>query len=202
MLTWLCALPCRYVNMLTVEGYKARRYAAFYIASLIIVGIFWLLGLWFVFRDVESISDGISPPQLIFEITFIGLRTYDLMSDWAFFALVLREGGRFDVEYTDEGGNFEAVWTSSLVFCIIGSITWCVDLKVNFNDYQAKTSDNTAERSFRDLTLAGIAVVVLEDGPQFVLQCIYWGTIGYGSMGEDAVAVVCFVTSIASILCE
>jgi len=111
------------------------------------------------------------------------LRTCDNFCFWYFFAVTLRdedthtfleEQGLFCYAYKAEGGDFDAVWGSSLALCIVGTIL--VQLDCCALPFQWR---EVVER-----------LMLLKDVPQLYLQVIYFGTLGFGN--ADRVAKVSF----------
>ena len=83
-----------------------------------------------------------------------------MMSDWAFYAISLKEGGSFWLEY---GGDFETFQSCSLAFSIFGLLLWLPDLYA----YILRSSeDDVVTESLNFTILMTLTVMGLEDIPQ------------------------------------
>ena len=121
-----------------------------------------------------------------------GVRSFDMFSDWAFYAISLRpaaDGGLFATTY---GGDAEAVRSASLAFCVTGLLLWAPDLWA----FCVRTSpDGHARRSTtRRVT---VLVVCAEDIPQLCLSSLYLDHLGFDL---DPVATTSFAFSLVSLL--
>jgi len=54
-----------------------------------------------------------------------GIRSFDMMSDAAFYSISLSEDGAFAQDY---GGDFQTMRRCSLAFCILGGLLWVPDM--------------------------------------------------------------------------
>ena len=168
---------------------EAATYQTFYIAALILVIFIETAGLYVVTKTSEELGW----PQAILVLIF-GIRSFDMFSDWAFYSISLKEGGSFALSYVDEGGDFDAVSSAALAFCIFGTLLYLPDL------YGFYTRINPAADAAAAKTAAGITalVFVFEDLPQLVINCIYLDTVGFDD--ADNIAIFAFTMSMLSMV--
>jgi len=164
-----------------------EQYKVFYITVVVLVLIIEISGGVYLLRK-ETIRW-----QDVILIGVVGMRSFDMCSDWAFYSISLREGGSFAVEY---GGDFDTLRECSLAFCILGLFLWIPDMYA----YVVRTSgDEETETDGLFFTMAmTISVMVIEDFPQLIMNIIYLSSTGFG--GADGIAVFSFVMSLFSIL--
>ena len=94
-------------------------YVAFYLTVCCLVLVIEILGgCYLVNKDHREAKD-------ILFVIVVGVRSFDMMSDWAFYSISLRPEGRFDLVYE---GDFEAMRDASLAFSVFGLLLWLPDI--------------------------------------------------------------------------
>ena len=168
------------VDMLNAFVDEKQSYIDFYIAASVLVGLIVCFGL-FCWVDKLGVSETIL-------VLIVGVRSFDMFSDWAFFAISLRKGGAFALAYAAQGGDPDVIWIVSLSFCILGSLLWLPDL-YGF----AKRVDPDADNKDRNQAAGVTACVFLfEDLPQLVLNAaIYLPTMGIENADTIAIFALC-----------
>lgn len=129
-----------------------------------------------------------APPTVI-------LRTFDAMTDWAFFAINLAPGSEFDTVYTRKDKNFAAVRWTCLFFCIVGSIMWVADMICQWGGLFFRKEDSKISPAY----MAGFVIAasaLLEDIPQLAIQSVYFHHMGF----NEPIALYAFVSSIFSLV--
>ena len=181
-------------QLLIAEQEESRLYAGFYIASGVIATLF-LFAVCVVLCSgmYESRSEEREFRYEIFSIPIIALfRLYDFMSDWAFYAITLREDGLFYYTYRAEGGDYEAFHNVACLVCVVGIIILVIEGAINlFNGAML------AEGKLAMATPFTLIAVLTEDAPQLVLQTMYFDVVGFEN--ADTIALTAFYMSIISI---
>ena len=159
---------------------EQESYTAFYIASSVLVGLIVCFGL-FCWLDKLGVGETIL-------VLIVGVRSFDMFSDWAFFAISLRKGGAFALAYAAQGGDPDVIWAVSLSFCIAGSLLWLPDLGGFMNRVNPDATDEVRNEA------AGVTACVFffEDLPQLVLNAaIYLPTMGIENADTIAIFALC-----------
>lgn len=203
---------------MSLEDEENARYTTYYIAFGIMVTLCFLgcVGVaWCGCGDGTSgISDVGWGTKLTLAPFVIAFRTSDFMSDWAFFAITLRNGGLFfTLAMEQEGVNYAAIHSAAKAFCILGSILFVVEIPFGFmgrlwlwSDEAEKNKDSSGYHKYADDYSCGyfwvpattILALILEDAPQLYLQTVYFKTVGVEN--ADGVATFAFVMSALSLL--
>lgn len=138
----------------------------------------------------------------------VGLRTFDMQTDWGFFSISLKDlGFQAKALYGDEtaeGYSYDQlladgnVMTQSqldrmvktcLAFCIIGTLLTPFDIVGNLARTEKKHASEFA-------VLISILILAFEDIPQLYLNAKYIGVMGVG----DPISVLSLVASVINIL--
>ena len=143
------------------------------------------------------------------------------MSDWAFYAITLRNSGLFFTLAMDQGVNYAAIHSAALAFCILGSILFVAEIPLGFdgrldlwgrearlNKDSSSSDDKLYAGNINDRYEVGsgyfwvpattILALILEDAPQLYLQTVYFKTVGFEN--ADGVATFAFVMSALALL--
>jgi len=165
---------------------EKQSYQDFYYASAALVIFIEIAGLYVV---TQTLHQPLGWKQGGLVLIF-GIRSFDMFSDWAFFAISLRKGGAFALAYAADGGDPDQVWIAALAFCILGSLLYLPDL---WGFYMRVDADAGADAAKKSATITA-TVFFLEDLPQLVLNAgIYLPTLGIGE--ADPVAIFALVMS-------
>ena len=171
------------LNKFTAPLAEKSKYTVFYVASSgTIVIMLICAGCLTENRciDCEGVSDA---EGSLFFIIFL-VRTYDMFSDWGFFAISVRHSGLFALLYAEQGGDPVHIWAASLAFCILGLLLYVPDLLTTRDGDRAPML---------------LCVLLFEDVPQLVLNVGYYlPTVGFENI--DPIAVFSLVTSCLSIM--
>ena len=180
-------------DLLNTKGEEEQElYDKFYRGAIALVVFIEIGGLYVVLRHFKQ---PFGCAQGILIGIFLGVRSFDMFSDWAFFGISLRKGGAFAVAYAAQGGDPDAVWAASLAFCVIGSLLYLLDLLGFYMWVDPDADDDDARASTRITAY----VVLFEDGPQLALNAaIYLPTMGVED--ADPVAIVALVMSCLSLV--
>lgn len=205
--------------LVALEDEENAQYTTFYIAFGIMVSLcfFGMLSLayWcgvYCHGGVETIKKAGWCHKLTLFPFVVSFRTSDFMSDWAFYAITLRDGGFFYALASEDGLNYGAIHAAALAFCILGSILFLVELKLGFWERltlwgrEAWFDGGFSSPAFRSEFGAGyfwvpvttILAMLLEDVPQLYLQTVYFKTVGFEN--ADGVSTFSFVMSAASLV--
>ena len=165
---------------------EKQSYQDFYYASAALVIFIEIAGLYVV---TQTLHQPLGWKQGGLVLIF-GIRSFDMFSDWAFFAISLRKGGAFALAYAADGGDPDQVWIAALAFCILGSLLYLPDLWGFYKRVDPDAGAGDAKTS----AMITATVFFLEDLPQLVLNAgIYLPTLGIGE--ADPVAIFALVMS-------
>eukprot|EP00729_Bicosta_minor_P017002 gene17002-16405_t len=200
--------------LVALENQENAQYRTYYIAFGILVTLTFLgsLGVAYCcdFEQVNAIKrDGWRTKLTLFPFV-VSFRTSDFMSDWAFYAITLRDGGFFYALASEDQLNYGAIHAAALAFCILGSILFLVELKLGFyarlrlwgreaywdGDYIASHREYGSGYFWVPATT--ILAMLLEDAPQLYLQTVYFKTVGFEN--ADGVSTFSFAMSASSLV--
>lgn len=202
--------------LVALENQENAQYTTYYIAFGILVTLTFLgsLGVayWCGFRFDGYEDDTIKENGWCHKLTLfpfvVSFRTSDFMSDWAFYAITLRDGGFFYALASEDGLNYGAIHAAALAFCILGSILFLVELKLGFYERltlwgrEAHWDGGYAGYDYGAgyfwVPVTTILAMLLEDVPQLYLQTVYFKTVGFEN--ADGVSTFSFVMSAASLV--
>jgi len=174
------------VNVVLAADEEKQSYQDFYLASAALVVFIEIAGLYIV---TQTLDQPLGWKQGVLVLIF-GVRSFDMFSDWAFFAISLRKGGAFALAYAADGGDPDQVWNVSLAFCVLGSLLYFPDL---WGFFKRVDPDADASSARKSATITA-TVFFLEDLPQLVLNAgIYLPTLGLKA--ADPVAIFALVMS-------
>lgn len=200
--------------LVALENQENAQYTTYYIAFGILVTLTFLgsLGVayWCGFNFNGDEDDTIKGNGWCNKLTLfpfvVSFRTSDFMSDWAFYAITMRDGGFFYALASEDGLNYGAIHAAALAFCILGSILFLVELKLGFYErlhlwgreahLDGYYTDDGAGYFWVPATT--ILAMLLEDAPQLYLQTVYFKTVGFEN--ADGVSTFSFVMSAASLV--
>lgn len=200
--------------LVALEDEENAQYTTYYIAFGIMVSLCFLgmlsLAYWCGFEGNEN--DTIKRNGWCHKLTLfpfvVSFRTSDFMSDWAFYAITMRDGGFFYALASEDGLNYGAIHAAALAFCILGSILFLVELKLGFYERFVlwgseayKDGDYVASfygSGYFWVPVTTILAMLLEDVPQLYLQTVYFKTVGFEN--ADGVSIFSFVMSAASLV--
>ena len=186
-------------QLMSLEDEENARYTTYYIAFGIMVTLCFLGCLGVAWRcpgcgdGTSGISDVGWGTKLTLAPFVIAFRTSDFMSDWAFFAITLRNGGLFfTLAMEQEGVNYAAIHSAAKAFCILGSILFVAEIPLGFMgrvclwSNEAEKNKDSSESSADDeytyvegytdaagyfwIPATTILALLLEDAPQLYLQ--------------------------------
>jgi len=170
-----------------------EQYNTFYIAVACLVIVIELIGGCYIISIADQGDLGC---QHFYLVGVAGIRSFDMMSDWAFFALSLAFNSEFHQKYD---GDYFQIRDASFIFNIIGLLVWIPDM-VGFKYRVADAKESGHQDDFWRTYPQKITMFVFlfEDIPQIVITCIYFGTMGFDDAG--GIAVFAFIMSLLSLL--
>lgn len=199
--------------LLALEDEENAQYTAYYIAFGIMVSLCFLgmlsLAYWCGFNGDKHYTiqgEGWCHKLTLFPFV-VSFRTSDFMSDWAFYAITMRDGGFFYALASEDGLNYGAIHAAALAFCILGSILFLVELKLGFYErltlwgreaYESGGYTYDWGAGYFWVPVTTILAMLLEDVPQLYLQTVYFKTVGFEN--ADGVSTFSFVMSAASLV--
>ena len=188
---------CEFSTVDALAKQEGTDYTPFYIASAILV-VFIELGaiLYLVLRARGGKTNGWKQYWLASEF---GIRSFDMMSDWAFLSISLRKGGLFYQKYASDTGNDpEAVRIASIVFCITGLILWIPDLYAFYLRTERFDTDDAydVKHHKRFTSRVTLSVLLFEDIPQLALSSTFLYVVGFN---QDKIAATSFAFSLLSL---
>jgi hypothetical protein len=211
----------------SLEDEENARYTTYYIAFAVLVtitffgcfGLAWCGGTFCGGSSRYGIKEVGWRTKLTLVPFVIAFRVSDFMSDWAFYAITLRNGGFFFVLTMEQGVNYAAIHSAALAFCILGSILFVVEIPMGFfgrlhlwsteaevNNKYSSESSTDGDRTYATtgetcgyfwVPATTILALCLEDAPQLYLQTLYFKTVGFEN--ADGVATFAFVMSALSL---
>eukprot|EP00729_Bicosta_minor_P007955 gene7955-18750_t len=204
----------------SLEDEENARYTTYYIAFGILVTLTFLgcLGCAWCLAGTDN-RGGIKELGCCTKLTLapfvIAFRVSDFMSDWAFYAITLRNGGFFFNLAIAEGVNYAAIHSAARAFCILGSILFVVEIPLGFvgrislwGEEAEKNKGGGDQKEYADgyhsscsyfwVPATTILALLVEDAPQLYLQTEYFKTVGFEN--ADGVATFAFVMSALSLL--
>lgn len=200
--------------LVALENQENAQYTTYYIAFGILVTLcfFGCLGVaCFIGKDGDDMLtikyNGWCHKLTLFPFV-VSFRTSDFMSDWAFYAITLRDGGFFYALASEDQLNYGAIHAAALAFCILGSILFLVELKLGFYarlelwGREAYRDGGYTEYSYGSgyfwVPATTILAMLLEDAPQLYLQTVYFKTVGFEN--ADGVSTFSFAMSASSLV--
>ena len=121
------------------------------------------------------------------------MRSLDMLTDWSFYAISLRNYGTFHYEYS---GNVMELRDASFVFCLLGLLMWIPDMYAYMTRATGLSQGGQLSDARRTFPIKmTLLVFFLEDLPQLAIQSVYLDTVG---VENDGIALVSLVLSLMS----
>ena len=184
-----CVQRQKAANLAAALEAEEVAYSTFYIAALVLVVLIEVAGLYVVL----STNDELGCMQVLMVLIF-GIRSFDMFSDWAFFAITFSKSGSFAMQYTDAGHDFDSLWNTSLAFAILGTLLYFPDLV----GFYTRINDGASAKEKKDALWITASVFAFEDFPQLILNGIYLEFTGFDD--ADPISIFAFVMSLLSLV--
>ena len=169
------------------EEENAARYKNFYIVAAIISVILVVIMLGQACCNIDAQGDELNYQLGATMMTVIVvIRSFDFMSDWGFFAISIGNPF-FQQELVKAGFDYETFKNFSGLFCVLSTFLWIPDID-GFRQRLHAMSQSPAMRPAESAKYITVLVLLLEDLPQLVLNCIYIDVMSRDS-APDAISV-------------
>lgn len=182
-----CADTARALSILIADEVEGQQFKTFFAAAAPITGLVTAGSGYYAYHELGGDRDW---GKTVLFALFVGLRIFDLMSDW----------GMYSISLAGQHKN-TPLRRANLAFSIIGTLLLALDLKTMRRRADHWFGITTAVESVKKIGYGMLAVVVFEDAPQFIIAITFLAEVG-GTAGRsvDGIAVTSLIISLISMV--